>query len=1233
MSGSGTYGGTATLWATLVADGSGLANEPIVFTFTIGMTVTTLSTATTDANGVATLTGVSLAGTGAGTYVGYVGASFAGDTTNQASAGSGILSVAQAPLTVTANAASKTYASADPAFSASYAGFVAGDGPSDLGGTLEFTTNEPATGYAPVGTYTITPSGLTSSNYSLSFVAGVLTVNPQALTISANPASKTYGDADPAFSVSYAGFVAGEGPGNLGGTLAFATNEPASSYAPVGTYTVTPSGLTSSDYSISFVSGILTVTPQSLTVTANPASKTYGSPDPAFSVSYAGFASGEGPGSLGSTLAFTTNEPASGYASVGTYTITPSGLTSSNYDISFVAGVLTVNPQALAITANPASKTYGQSDPAFSVSYAGFVADEGPSNLGGTLKFSTNEPASGYAPAGTYTIQPSGATSANYQITFVNGTLTINPVATDTVVAPGSASINYGQSQTFTATVSSTAGAPPDGEVQFLVNGAPFGASIAISGGMAQIAISESVGSYTVTAQYQGDSNYAATLTAAEAPATLTVNPIATPATNLAISPNTGNAPGLTDTGAVTFTGTLSATGMSVDVFDTSTNTDLGNATVTGTSFSLALNLAQGSHILRARATLDGAYADAFFTVLVDETSPTSHANSLSTPQATDSFPVTVTFTDPTGSGGAPASGVVSVALYVSVNGGAFSLYQTQTITPAASGTVTFTFNGQDRNTYAFHSISTDAAGNTESKNPNLVEASTYVPDLNPPVTHVISSSPTYSWSPFPSSDFSGIAASSYNSSTGVFTLDWAGADPDQNSGSPPGYIADVNVYVQIDGGSPTLVGQLSAGTPNSSGVYSGSITYDALADDQSHTYNFYSVGVDDEQKVQYAPQSGPSSPDVTFTETYSAPLAVESFAVEKGIAERSYIRYLDVYFNNTAATSPALQALASGLTGSSPNSYLELEWYGENVTASTSPLGSVTLFNSGGSAPTIALNGNDLSFDFGSSGITSFLNGASGTRGPTTKVGDGWYALGIDPTGNPSNEQTFWLPFFRLLGDANGTGVVTGPYATAGTDAYVVYHAEGESGSLLNADVNGDGVVNSKDYQETVLENGQSVGNGPTSANFPQFQLLAGQGTARAGGPPVTQNQVESLLPQAIAAWAVAGLSSADVQLLESVQIRVANLGTTALGLEAGGSITINQTAAGYNWYVGAGSPPAGRVNLLTVMEHELGHAIGLPDNDDARDIMDVTLAPGVRARLTRLTWRRSCWIKAPSS
>ena len=127
----------------------------------------------------------------------------------------------------------------------------------------------------------------------------------------------------------------------------------------------------------------------------------------------------------------------------------------------------------------------------------------------------------------------------------------------------------------------------------------------------------------------------------------------------------------------------------------------------------------------------------------------------------------------------------------------------------------------------------------------------------------------------------------------------------------------------------------------------------------------------------------------------------------------------------------------------------------------------------------------------------------------------------------------------------------------------------------------------------------------------------------------------MQALLPEAIAAWQSAGLDATDVRRLETAKVQVANLGTNILGLEAANVITINQTAAGYNWYVnasarssqafslagpgadrlaGPASPAAGRVDLLTVLEHELGHVIGLSDNNQAGDLMDTTLGLGVR-------------------
>ena len=554
-----------------------------------------------------------------------------------------------------------------------------------------------------------------------------------------------------------------------------------------------------------------------------------------------------------------------------------------------------------------------------------------------------------------------------------------------------------------------------------------------------------------------------------------------------------------------------------------------------------------------------------------------------------------------------PASGVASVSLYDSINNGPFTLYQTLTLTsPSTSGTLTFSFAGKDRNLYAFHSIATDAAGNTESKSSTAIEASTSVPDLNPPVTHVLSSS-------------------QYNN--GVFTLDWSGTDPDQNTGTPPGSIALVNIYVEIDGDTPTLIGQLNGGTPNSSGAYSGSMTYNALGDNQTHTYGFFSVGIDDQQKVQYAPQPGPTSPDVTFGDiNHSAALAIQQFAVEKFIAERSFIQYLDVDFNQNLATTP----IGMGGLTSDPGVYVELLWYGENLNASSSPAGSVNLFGTGTTAK-VSLSGNDLSINFGPNGITSLLTetGVSGTGSPTSTFGDGWYALGIDPTGDPSNGQVFWLPFFRLLGSATGDLTVSGPYTAIGTDAYAVYHAEGQSGTLMDADVNGDGAVNTKDLTETVAADNHAVGTTPPET-FPQFQLLAGAPPASGNAIAVTQTQVQALLPDAVAAWQAAGLDAADLRGSKACPSRSAtwaqhpgprggrhaSRSTRPPRASIGISVrpAIGKTGLDGESLASSASPAAGDVDLLTVLEHELGHVLGLADNNQAGDLMDITLGLGVR-------------------
>lgn len=86
------------------------------------------------------------------------------------------VTISPKPLTITANSQTIDYAASIPNFTATYSGFVGDENESALTGTLTFDC-----AYNPSsesGSYDITPKGLSSNNYDIKFVKGILTVNP-----------------------------------------------------------------------------------------------------------------------------------------------------------------------------------------------------------------------------------------------------------------------------------------------------------------------------------------------------------------------------------------------------------------------------------------------------------------------------------------------------------------------------------------------------------------------------------------------------------------------------------------------------------------------------------------------------------------------------------------------------------------------------------------------------------------------------------------------------------------------------------------------------------------------------------------------------------------------------------------------------------------------------------------------------------------------------------------------
>ena len=89
------------------------------------------------------------------------------------------------------------------------------------------------------------------------------------LTVTADNKSKVYGAALPALTESYSGFVNGDTAANLTTQPTLGTTATANSHVSGSPYAITAGGAANTDYTISYVTGALTVTPVPLTITAD----------------------------------------------------------------------------------------------------------------------------------------------------------------------------------------------------------------------------------------------------------------------------------------------------------------------------------------------------------------------------------------------------------------------------------------------------------------------------------------------------------------------------------------------------------------------------------------------------------------------------------------------------------------------------------------------------------------------------------------------------------------------------------------------------------------------------------------------------------------------------------------------------------------------------------------------------------------------------------------------------
>lgn len=325
-SGTGTYGGAATVSPVYSGGMTGVDTSGVVCAST---------TTATDAAGTYATAGQC---SGAVSQAGF-NYNFIYDF--------GPVVIGKAPLTVTASNESGMYGSL-PTPTAGYAGLVNGE--TSVAG-ITCTTVSPVVPSAP------TRCSGTAANYAVTFVDGTATITQAPLTITPSNAQATYGGVAPVTATPL-GLVA-PSVGAPVDTMAALSTQPtcttsAGATAHVGGYpaTTTCAGAVATNYAITYgAPGTTTITPASLTITALGKSRLVGQPNGAFSATTVGFVNGQTLANLTGTLGFSTAATVS--SGPGSYPVQPSGVSSTDYAISFVPGIVTVTAVAPTPTPTP----------------------------------------------------------------------------------------------------------------------------------------------------------------------------------------------------------------------------------------------------------------------------------------------------------------------------------------------------------------------------------------------------------------------------------------------------------------------------------------------------------------------------------------------------------------------------------------------------------------------------------------------------------------------------------------------------------------------------------------------------------------------------------------------------------------------------------------------------------------------------------------------------------------
>jgi filamentous hemagglutinin family protein len=327
-------------------------------------------------------------------------------------------SIARAALLLGASSDSKTYdgttaSGATPTVS----GLVSGDTVSGLAQAFDSRNAGPRT--LAVTGYTVN-DGNGGNNYTVSTSAAAGSIAKAALLLDAAGDSKTYdGTTASSATPTVSGLLSGDTVSGL--AQAFDSRNAGARTLTVTGYAVND-GNGGNNYAVSSSTAAGSIARAALVLGASSDSKTYDgtSTSNATPTVVSGLVAGDSVTALAQT--FDSRNAGSRTLAVTGYAVND-GNGGGNYSVTANTAAGTIAPAALVVTADDKSRATGQPNPAFTATYAGFVGGDTPAVLGGALAVAT--PATSASPPGAYPIVPSGLTSADYRLAWVNGTLTV----------------------------------------------------------------------------------------------------------------------------------------------------------------------------------------------------------------------------------------------------------------------------------------------------------------------------------------------------------------------------------------------------------------------------------------------------------------------------------------------------------------------------------------------------------------------------------------------------------------------------------------------------------------------------------------------------------------------------------------------------------------------------------------------------------------------------------------